>query len=177
MIARTQFRVCAHRSWRHALGIAAAFMLLGCNEGVPGPAGPVGPTGPPGPRGEPTDLRGKAVELPPDQPFTYAVVAAGQVRGFQVRPPVYNGLRVLASSASAGLVLTYNGYREPDQTRQLIVKAIASDVNEIGGPYHVHLIGFNEQGFGLRVTGKRGEIRDPSVASISVEVSELTPRN
>jgi hypothetical protein len=138
-------------------------------------AGVEGPQGPPGPAGGATDLRGKAVQLPDGGSDVYSIVAAGVVTAGMVRRP-FNGLRVVGFNDSTGvLTLSYGGYRVPDETRELIVKALASDTNEFGGPYEVHFRSFSPDGIVLRVTDSDGRAAAPSRVRVFVEVTEYGP--
>ena|SRR5215471_1460035 len=140
---------------------------------------PVGNQGAPSPLTSPSgtvDLHGRFVEVPANQPFRYSIVAAGRVHFPGIVGPAYNNLRVVGANPTTGIItLTFDGYAPPDGTFQLIVKALASDENESGGPFVVFLRGFGNDGFELRVTDLNGHRAAPDAVNLMVEVSRYVP--
>jgi hypothetical protein len=136
------------------------------NQGTPSPA--VSPSGP-------ADSHNRFVEVPPNQTQRYSIVAAGIVRVPGMVGAAYNNLRVVEFSQTSGIVkLTFDGYAPPNETR-LIVKALASDENEAGGPFVVFFHGFGSDGFDLRVTKLDGSRASLDFVTLDVEVSRYSP--
>jgi len=140
---------------------------------------PVGNQSAPSPLTSPSgtvDLHGRFVEVPANQPFRYSIVAAGLVHLPGTVGPAYNNLRVVGSNPTTGVItLTFDGYSKPDGSFQLIIKALASDENESGGPFVVFFRGFGNDGFELRVTELNGQRAALDAVKLMVEVSRYVP--
>ena len=122
------------------------------------------------------DLHGHFVEVPANQPFRYSIVAAGVVRAPTIVGPAYNNLRVVGSNPTTGIIkLTFGGYAVPNGSSQLIVKALASDENEAGGPFVVFFHGFATDGFELKITDLNRHPAAPDTVQLMVEVSQFVP--
>ena len=144
--------------------------------GVQGPEGPQGPQGLQGPAGDPADLARSVVELPPNQPFRYFIVAAGIVgNAGSATGPVFNGLRVLSLAANGRVVLTFDGYRQPNERGQLIVKAMPVFLPDQNTALVVHFEAFGRAEFALRITDGAGRPPGGNVIEqlqLMVEVSQ-----
>lgn len=133
------------------------------------------------------DLTGRFVEVPNNQPFKYSVVAAGtlQLGGLTIAGntgavgPTYNNLRVLIPLTGGNFVVTYDGYAQPDDNSNLIVKALAEGFNQGAGPYVISFKGFNVVGISLEVHDLRagGPPSDFKKMKVMLEISRYVRTN
>ncbi len=132
----------------------------------------------------PTTVTGNFVEHPPDT-GPYTIVAAGIVRGdggVGPRPPVYNGLRVIATNPDTGqITVTFGGgtsarsYKQPDGTFQYIVKVLVWPSADLIGSQRVPIAifdRFDAQGFVLRVIDSGNHPLPPNLFELMIEVSQ-----
>ena len=143
-----------------------------------GDKGPIGDSGPQGPDGNPANLQRRVVELPPEQPFRYFIVAAGIVgiggNNGRTTGPVFNGLRVQSIAANGQVVMTFDGYQQPDDKSQLIVKAMPVFLESLKNFYLVQFEAFGSNSFAVRLvdlTGKPPNGNAIEQLQLMVEVS------
>jgi len=131
------------------------------------------------------DLGSRFVEVPANQPFRYSVVAAGVFRvtgglgaALSNVGPAYNNLRVLPPVSGGRFLITYDGYTQPNQDSNLIVKALAEGANQ-RGPYVVFVVGFNAGGveLGIRDLTADGPPSDLDTVKVMVEISQYVRTN
>ncbi len=152
--------------------------LTACGSVLTGPNGNQAPTASPSPSSSTDPLSRRFVEVPPNQPFKYSIVAAGLVGVGDSTGPTYNNLRVTDFSRNNGTFkLSFDNYTQPDGSFQLIVKVVASEGNpEVGGPFLAYFSNFSADGFVLRVTDVKGEVPDSMEGvRLMVEVSKYVP--
>lgn len=110
------------------------------------------------------DLAGRFVEVPNNQPFKYSIVAAGMLQlggpltaigNTGAIGPTYNNLRLLEKLNGGRFTVTYDGYAQPDDNSNVIVKALAEGASQSGGPYVVSFKEFNVLGIVLAVNDVR----------------------
>jgi len=158
--------------------LALLFTIISTTAACSSVQTPVGNQGSASPLTSPSstvDTHGHFVEVPANQPFRYSIVAAGVVRAPGIVGSPYNNLRVVGFSSTTGIIkLTFDGYAPPDATSRLVVKALASDVNDSGGPFVVFFRGFGNDGFELRITNLKGLPAAPDIVELMVEVSRYT---
>jgi len=134
------------------------------------------------------DLTGRFVEVPNNQPFKYSVVAAGllQVGGGLTTVgstgaigPSYNNLRLLQKLTGGNFIVTYDGYAQPDDNSNVIVKALAEGFNQGAGPYVISFKGFNVVGISLEVHDLRagGPPSDFKKMKVMLEISRYVRTN
>jgi len=166
---------------RLALVLVIITFLSACGSPTQNPN--VNPTPVPTP-----DLTGRFVEVPNNQPFKYSVVAAGllQVGGGLTTVgstgaigPSYNNLRLLQKLTGGNFIVTYDGYAQPDDNSNVIVKALAEGVNQGDGPYVVSFRSFNAAGISLRVhdLSANGPPNDFKEVKVMLEISRYVRTN
>lgn len=149
-------------------------LVIACGPTVQNPAGTPSPAPTP-------DLSGRFVEVPPNQPFKYTVVAAGIVRLNNqlvitqgLVGPSFN-LRMIGTVSVGKFVITYDGYAPPDDNSNIIVKAVAQGANGNRGPYAVSFVGFRPQGIELSLWDlKAGAPPTFEPVDVMVEVSRYS---
>jgi len=143
------------------------------------------PVGNPTPSPE-ADLNGRFVGVPANQPFKYSIVGAGllQVGGGLVavgsspprNGPTYNNLRVIGSLSEGRFTVTYDGYAQPDENSNVIVKALAEGRTQTGGPYAVSFDRFTPVGIQMSLRDLRndGPPLNLEKVNVMVEISRFT---
>ena len=135
----------------------------------------MGDRGPQGPAGDPAKLQRQVVELPPNQPMRYFIVAAGIVgNNGRATGPVFNGLKVVSFAGNGQVVMTFNGYQPPDDKSQLIVKAMPVFLESLKNFYLVQFEAFGSNSFAVRLvdlTGKPPNGNAIEQLQLMVEVS------
>jgi len=123
------------------------------------------------PVGNPTsspeaDLNGRFVGVPPNQPFRYSIVGAGvlqlggglvAVGSPQTVGPAYNNLHVIGSISEGRFTVAYDGYVQPDENSNVIVKALAEGSQQGRGPYAVFFDGFTPVGIRMSLRDLRND--------------------
>ena len=166
---------------RLALASVMLTVLTACGSLTQNPS--VTPTPVPTP-----DLAGRFVEVPNNQPFKYSVVAAGllqlggpltAVGNTGAIGPTYNNLRLLEKLTAGKFVVTYDGYAQPDDNSNVIVKALAEGVNQSDGPYVVSFKEFNIVGIVLAVHDLHagGPPSDFKKVKVMLEISRYVRTN
>ena len=143
------------------------------------------PVGNPTPSPE-ADLSGRFVGVPANQPFKYSIVGAGllQVGGGLVAVggsppsvgPTYNNLHVIGNMSEGRFTVTYDGYAQPDENSNVIVKALAEGSTQGRGPYAVFFDGFTPVGIRMSLRDLRngGPPIDLDKVNVMVEISRFT---
>ncbi len=144
------------------------------------------------PVGNPTsspeaDLNGRSfVGVAANQPFKYSIVGAGllQVGGGLVIAggsppsvgPTYNNLHVIGNMSEGRFTVTYDGYAQPDENSNVIVKALAEGREQGRGPYAVFFDGFTPVGIRMSLRDLRndGPPSDFDKVNVMVEISRFS---
>jgi hypothetical protein len=88
-------------------------------------------------------------------------------------------LRVLSKLTGGNFIVTYDGYAQPDDNSNVIVKALAEGVNQGDGPYVISFKGFNVAGISLAVHDLRagGPPSDFKEVKVMLEISRYVRTN
>ena len=88
-------------------------------------------------------------------------------------------MRLLQKLTGGNFIVTYDGYAQPDDNSNVIVKALAEGVNQGDGPYVVSFRSFNAAGISLRVhdLSANGPPNDFKEVKVMLEISRYVRTN